>query len=532
MDGLENNQITSQAARVMIATIGTQDPVSSKTGQPTAPLVMAYEERPQIVYLIPTAQRPGVRSSSYRNAEETKAAILEQFPGISVHIRPIDVSDPTDFGQISPELERVLRSIEEEIEKLPHHEVVVTPTSGTPQMRETVVRLLIGGFVRRARAYEVLDPSHVPGGSRIRPINLPPPASRREKVALFVDHENFGLRYVEANARKLLEIAREWGDVEVACVGASAWDSLIEQQSYARAGFDVYTFDSGEKGGQAADYGLLRIIAGTTEHRPEIDLYVIASQDEDFAHGLIPALEQGKKALFLRSRSTWNPSAGFKELMHRYPARVHIEAFECELVPPKSAAKPKGRSGQTKQSERTSVKPLSINTRTTVEYPTGNVRVGQTRIGMIVTNRPEGTIVDIEGTQVDLPRTEQIKTDTYEEGEKITVYVLRGAGTEGKPRFTVSRTHPGLLSGILELAVPEVRDGTVEIKEVRRRPGANSEVEVTTIANRLNAVACCVRRISLIAKTLGNRLERVRILEWSEALSPNDKAGTLRESSG
>ena len=524
MEKLGDAQIT----KIMVATVGTQDPVSPKTGQPTAPLTLFLAEKPQLVYLIPTADRPDVKSSSCRNAEETKTAILKEAPDAFIKIMPLDVSDPTYPGQVIPEMERIFRNIEESTKILPAPQFIVTPTSGTAQMREAVIRLLSSGLLPGAQAYEVLDPTYSTGAARIRPIELPPPEKRRQKVALFVDHENVKPAYPEAFARELEQIAKGWGDVEIACVGACDWDSLEVQQAYARAGFDVYTFPAGERGGQVADYGLLSIIARTVKHRPDIDLYIIASEDSDFAHGLIQALEQGKKVCYLRHSPSWKLTAEWHELMRAYPANVRFESIEVRqhLARPR-AAKPPNQGGERKQTKVSAPKSQPTSARG-VQDPGGRLEAGSTRIGKIVRKDSKRVMVDINGTHIELPVSEQLESDRYEEGQQIAVYLLQSAGPQEGRRLVASRRHPGLIKGIMQLAVPEVGDGKVEIKEVRRRPGSNSDVAVRATTAGVNAVVCCVRRIRLIVRALDNRDEKIKIVDWSpDSLPPREESGTL-----
>jgi hypothetical protein len=427
-----------------------------------------------------------------------------------------------------PEMERIMRRIEKEAETLPNRQFVLTPTSGTPQMRDAIIRLLSNGLLPGAQAYEVLDPTHVPNGIRIRSIDLPPPDRRRQKVALFVDHENIRPAYPEAFAERVQQIANEWGDVEVACVGACEWDSLEVQQAYARAGFLVHTFVSGEKGGQVADYGLLRIIAQTIEHRPDIALYIIASEDTDFAHALIPALEQGKKVFYLRRTSSWQLAPEWRELSRTYPANVRIESIEVGRRHLRQrTAQLMGKPEKRKQAKPSPGRHQTSSTTPRIQDPTGELQAGHTRIGTIVHEGPGQIMVDINGTRIDLPRSEQVETDQYEEGQQITVYVLQTTGADGGSKFLASRRNPSLLRGVLELTVPEVREGIVQIKAVRRRPGSSSEIAVATTTREINPVACCVRRIRLIVKILNSRNEKIWITEWNPDLSPRDESGTL-----
>ena len=74
----------------------------------------------------------------------------------------------------------------------------------------------------------------------------------------------------------------------------------------------------------------------------------------------------------------------------------------------------------------------------------------------------------------DLLKSEQIPGETFEDGEKIKVYVVEVANSERGPKVMISRTHPGLVKRLFEIEVPEVYEGTVEIKAVSREAGSRT----------------------------------------------------------
>ena len=70
--------------------------------------------------------------------------------------------------------------------------------------------------------------------------------------------------------------------------------------------------------------------------------------------------------------------------------------------------------------------------------------------------------------------------EVYTEGETLQVYVVDVVSTERGPRVMISRTHPGLVKRLFELEVPEIFDGTVEVKAISREAGARTKMALTS----------------------------------------------------
>ncbi len=117
-----------------------------------------------------------------------------------------------------------------------------------------------------------------------------------------------------------------------------------------------------------------------------------------------------------------------------------------------------------------------------------------------------------------LPRSEQIPTDVLVEGEYVKVYIVDiREGTKG-PRAMVSRTHIGLVRRLLEIEVPEIADGTVEIRSIAREPGSRSKIAVMSTDENVDAVGACIgqkgSRINRIVDELGG--EKLDVVNYSD----------------
>lgn len=131
-----------------------------------------------------------------------------------------------------------------------------------------------------------------------------------------------------------------------------------------------------------------------------------------------------------------------------------------------------------------------------------------------------------------LMRSEQLPTDNFKEGDLIKVYVADVKDATKGPRATISRTHPGLVRRLLESEVPEIFDGTVEIKAVSREAGSRSKIAVYSADENIDPVGACIgqrgARVNKIVDLLGD--EKLDIVKYSDdpaefvaaALAPAD----------
>ena len=117
-----------------------------------------------------------------------------------------------------------------------------------------------------------------------------------------------------------------------------------------------------------------------------------------------------------------------------------------------------------------------------------------------------------------LPKNEQIGGENVKEGDYIKVYVVDVRETEKGPKAIISRTHPDLVKRMFETEVPEIYDGTVEIKAVSREAGSRTKLAVMSNDPAVDAVGACIgargSRVSEIVDELGG--EKIDLVEYSE----------------
>ena len=137
-----------------------------------------------------------------------------------------------------------------------------------------------------------------------------------------------------------------------------------------------------------------------------------------------------------------------------------------------------------------------------------------------------------EFTRAVLPAGERVPGEALSEGDRVKVYVVEVRKATSGPQVLISRTHPGLVKRLFELEVPEIFDGTVEIKSIAREAGSRTKIAVLSTDPDVEPIGACVGpkggRVSAIVEEL--RGEKIDIVKYSEvpeefiaaALAPSD----------
>ena len=157
-------------------------------------------------------------------------------------------------------------------------------------------------------------------------------------------------------------------------------------------------------------------------------------------------------------------------------------------------------------------------------------RIGEIIIGDVRQVNREEIFLNIDKTEVVLPKVEQLYNERYRRGDNIRAIVKNIEKTNRGLEIIVSRAYPAFLVRLFELEVPEIYDGIIEIKRVAREPGDRAKIAVTSNDKRIDALGACVGmkgiRIQAISKELNN--EKIDVINWhndsgifiSRALSP------------
>jgi len=150
--------------------------------------------------------------------------------------------------------------------------------------------------------------------------------------------------------------------------------------------------------------------------------------------------------------------------------------------------------------------------------------------GTVQSIKPQAVTLHLEGTEALLPRSQQVPGERYSVHQRLRAYVLEVRKTGRGPQIVVSRSHRNMLRRLLELEVPEIFNGAVEIKVISREAGSRSKVAVAARQAGVDPVGACVGmrgvRIQSIVNELGG--EKIDVIEWNpdpstfiaKALSP------------
>ena len=141
--------------------------------------------------------------------------------------------------------------------------------------------------------------------------------------------------------------------------------------------------------------------------------------------------------------------------------------------------------------------------------------------GMVQRIEPRQTLIDLGRTEAVLPASEQVTSERYRVGQRLKVYLYEVAQTARGPKVIVSRSHPDLLRRLLELEVPEIANGTVELKSIAREAGSRSKIAAASRQPGIDPVGCCVGLRGIRIQNIVNELngERIDVVLWEPNLS-------------
>ncbi len=162
------------------------------------------------------------------------------------------------------------------------------------------------------------------------------------------------------------------------------------------------------------------------------------------------------------------------------------------------------------------------------ELLTGTITRVDPRSGSVTVRLRSGS----ETTDAYLSSSEQVRGESYMEGQRIRVYVVEVRKATKGPQVLISRTHPGLVKRLFEMEVPEIYEGIVEIKSVAREAGSRTKLAVWSTEDNVDPIGACVgprgsRVNSIVDNLMGEKMD---IIKWSAdpaeyiaaALSPAD----------
>ena len=126
--------------------------------------------------------------------------------------------------------------------------------------------------------------------------------------------------------------------------------------------------------------------------------------------------------------------------------------------------------------------------------------------------------LEIGKAEAILPKGEQVPGEEFKDGQLVKVYIVDVRETEKGPKAMISRTHPGLVKRLFETEVPEIYDGSVEIKSVSREAGSRTKIAVFSKDENVDPIGSCIgpkgQRVANIVESLGG--EKIDVVVYSE----------------
>ncbi|MDB5019996.1 MAG: transcription termination/antitermination protein NusA, partial [Pedobacter sp.] len=149
------------------------------------------------------------------------------------------------------------------------------------------------------------------------------------------------------------------------------------------------------------------------------------------------------------------------------------------------------------------------------------------RVGEIVTGevyqvwKKETLVLDDEGNELMMPKTEQIPADYFKKGDTVRAVISKVDMVNSTPKIIISRIAPEFLQRLFEIEVPEIFDGLITIKKIVREPGERAKVAVESYDDRIDPVGACVgmkgSRIHVIVRELKN--ENIDVINFTNNVS-------------
>ncbi len=145
-------------------------------------------------------------------------------------------------------------------------------------------------------------------------------------------------------------------------------------------------------------------------------------------------------------------------------------------------------------------------------------REGDLITGIVERVSGNNVFINLGKTEALLLPKEQVANETYKHGERVKVYIAEVKEVTQGPKIILSRTHPNLLIRLLELEVPEIHDGIVQIKAVAREAGNRSKVAVHSVDPNVDPVGSCVGNKGARIKAIVDELrgERIDVIPWDK----------------
>ncbi len=229
------------------------------------------------------------------------------------------------------------------------------------------------------------------------------------------------------------------------------------------------------------------------------------------------SLDTGVASVFVEKQVVEEVGDAEQEITLAKARRIQSEAQLGDLVMVDSTPKDFGRIAA--QNAKQIILQRIREAEREAQYEHYARQEGEIVHGTVHSIKPHGVLLHLARTEAILPRSQQVPGERHTLHQRIRAYVLEVRKTGRGPQITLSRSHKNMLRRLLELEVPEIFNGTVEIKSIAREAGSRSKVAVVARQAGVDPVGACVGmrgvRIQSVVNELGG--EKIDVIEWDPA---------------
>lgn len=227
--------------------------------------------------------------------------------------------------------------------------------------------------------------------------------------------------------------------------------------------------------------------------------------------------ETGKFKVFALKKVSAEPTNALEEISLEEAAKINPILSEGDYAEVEITVTSKAFGRIAAQTAKQVIMQKLRDAEREVIYDEFSGKDGEIVTGIVQRTERRNVIIDLGKTEAILPANEQIQGEEYTFGMRLKTFILEVSNTSRGPQIIVSRSHLGLVKRLFELEVPEIYDGTVEIKSISREPGSRTKIAVYSKNENVDPIGACVgqkgSRVQAVVDEL--RGEKIDIIKWS-----------------
>lgn len=259
---------------------------------------------------------------------------------------------------------------------------------------------------------------------------------------------------------------------------------------------------------------------------PEEELAAIKAEEEARAEQR-EQRKEGKRVEIKEQKSENKKEGEEEEEVKRFNPKTDIQVSDAQKIKKsykiedeiKTELKIPGDFGRmaAQTAKQVIVQKLRETERETM-YAEFKDKEGEILVGTVQRREGNLVLIDLGRLTALLPPEEQIRSESYTPGGHVKVYIMSVTETTKGPEVIVSRSHPEIVKKLFDLEIPEIANGTVEIKSISREAGSRSKISVHTDQENIDPIGSCIGQRGARIQTIISELkgEKVDIIKYSE----------------